>query len=138
MKRILIAVVALMLIGAGIGFYLYNMPHQNIERARAAFDISAPDLFKDFESDEQAANEKYLDEIVQVTGTVQGVETKDDGLVSVTLQGDGMFGVVCELDQMAEHDRLEFNAGEQVTLKGKCTGKLMDVVLVRCVEVHGE
>ena len=44
-------------------------------------------------------------------------------------------GVICQLDELSEHKRTEFETGETVQLKGRCTGMLMDVVLVRCVEL---
>jgi hypothetical protein len=46
-----------------------------------------------------------------------------------------MFGVVCQLDELTNHERTEFDIGSSVSLKGKCTGINMDVLLVRCVEV---
>jgi hypothetical protein len=42
-----------------------------------------------------------------------------------------MFGVIC---QMAESNRdaiAELSAGDEVTIKGECSGMLMDVVLTR-------
>jgi hypothetical protein len=136
MKKILFAIGILIVIGGGVAFYLYNMPHQNIKRATPDYEMTALELFRAFEEDEGTANEKYLDKIIKVAGMVQGMEKNDEGIVSVTLQGDGMFGVICQLDQLSEHPRTEFEAGERVTFKGKCTGMLMDVVLVRCVEVE--
>ncbi|MDX1666122.1 MAG: hypothetical protein R3350_02785 [Saprospiraceae bacterium] len=135
MKKILILAGILGAIGAGIAFYLYNMPHENIQRADADYEMTAAELFRAFNEDEAAANDKYLDEIIEVSGTIQGVQKKDGDIISVTLQSEGMFGVVCELDQQIEHPKRDFESGETATFKGKCTGKLMDVVLTRCVEV---
>ena len=104
-------------------------------RAKADVAISAPDLFAEFSADEATANTSYLDKVIQVEGTVKEVSQSADGLTKVTLEsGDDMFGVICQLDQLSEHKRTDFQTGESVTFKGKCTGMLMDVVLVRCVE----
>ena len=46
-----------------------------------------------------------------------------------------MSGIICELDTKTTHKRLSFAAGEIVQMKGICTGKLMDIVLSRCVEI---
>ena len=121
---------------AGIGFYVYNKPHQNIQRASSNFQIEAPNLFTEFETDEANANEKYLDKIVEVSGVVIESSTDDKGKTSVTLDAGSMFGVICQLDELSKHKRTDFPVGEKVTLKGVCTGMLMDVVLVRCVEVQ--
>lgn len=136
MKRTLLVVLLLVLIGAFVGYKMYNKPHENIENATADLKISAEQLFTEFETDENAANEKYLDKLVQVSGTVQSADTDENGITKVILDSGGMFGVVCQLDELSEHKRKDFSEGEQVNFKGKCTGINMDVLLVRCVEVE--
>lgn len=134
MKFLKIGIIAI-IIGALIGFYLYNKPHENMEKAKPDIEIGASELFSAFETDELAANEKYLDKVVAVTGVVREVK-EDEGVISIVLETeDMMFGVVCQLDELSENGRTVFEVGESVTFKGLCTGSLMDVVLVRCVEV---
>ncbi|MCB9304014.1 MAG: hypothetical protein H6566_25535 [Lewinellaceae bacterium] len=136
MKKYLLALVLLVALGAGVGYFIYNKPFQDMNSAKADITLTAPELFTAFESDENAANEKYLDKVVQVSGTVKEVSTGDDGNISITLDsGSEMFGVICQLDNLTEQPRKDFKEGEQLTLKGVCTGMLMDVVLVRCVVV---
>ena len=127
---------ALAIMGIGIGVMIYNKPHKNMQSATADLIIPAIELFTAFEQDENAANEKYLDKVVQVSGTVQEVKKDEDGNLGITLDGGSMmFGVICKLDALSEHKRTEFKEGEKVTFKGICTGILMDVVLERCVEI---
>lgn len=120
----------------GVGIYMYNKPHQNIKKAKADFELEATELFSQFETNEANANTQYLDKVVQVTGSVKETGTDDEGQISITLDaGNSMFGIICKLDDLTKHKRTSFQPGEKVTLKGVCTGMLMDVVLVRCVEV---
>lgn len=136
MKKALQIILLLVIIGGIAGYMMYNKPHENIENAKSDLQISAEALFTDFESDEAAANEKYNDKLVEVTGKVVEVSSDDSGIVNVILDSGSMFGVVCKLDELTEHKRTEFSKGEEVTFKGKCTGINMDVLLVRCVEVE--
>lgn len=107
-----------------------------MERAKADATFAAEELYSAFDANETQANADYLDKVIQVTGKVRSSSRNEDGHVKVTLEsGDAMFGVICELDEHSEHVRTEFEPGETITVKGLCTGKLMDVVLVRCVEV---
>lgn len=136
MKKYLKYIVGLILIGIGLGTYMYYKPHKNITAAKIDINLSAEAVFTAFESDEAAANEQYLDKIVAVSGTVKEVNKNDEGITTITLDaGQDMFGVVCQLDQLTKHPRETFPVGEQVIFKGICTGMLMDVVLVRCVEI---
>lgn len=130
--------IGLVLAAAGLiaGLYFYNMPHQNMKSAKTDIKMEAAQLFGAFEADENGANEKYLDKIIQVTGKVREVKKDETGNLSVILETDDMmFGVVCQLDELSTPKRTTFQPGEDVTFKGVCTGVLMDVVLVRCVEL---
>ncbi|MBI1223646.1 MAG: hypothetical protein GC192_00285 [Bacteroidetes bacterium] len=134
MKKFLI-VTLILLLGAGIfGYMQWNKPHQDIAAAKSDVTITATDLVAAFDSNEDEANAKYNDKIVEITGTVKET-TQADGKTNVSLDaGDSMSGVTCELDDLSTPKRTTFNPGEQVTFKCTCTGKLLDVVLVRCVE----
>lgn len=105
-----------------------------MDKAKVDVALEASELFTAFETNEAEANEKYLDKIIKVSGTVKEVSTDDKGNISVTLEsGSEMFGVVCQMDDLTKHAKTNFEPGEQITFKGVCTGMLMDVVLVRCV-----
>lgn len=126
----------LVAIGGAFGYYMYHKPHQNMDSATAEIQLSATQLFTDYENDEAGANGKYLDKIMEVSGKIKEVTTDENGMMSLTLaSGSQMFGVICQMDNLTTHNRTEFKEGEEVKLKGICTGVLMDVVLVRCVEV---
>ncbi len=136
MKKIVLIGLACLLLGSTVGVYMYNKPHQDIQGAKADYHMPAATLFEAFAADESAANAKYLDKVVEVTGKVISVSKTDDGLPSLTLDGGSdMFGVICQMDKFSEHGELGFKEGEEVILRGICTGMLMDVVLVRCVKV---
>src|SRR5690606_11904509 len=100
------------------------------------FVVAAPAFFSEFELDETAANLKYLDKVIEISGSVRSFSKDEEGIVSITLGTDNeLSGVICQLDQLTTHKRTTFESGEAVKFKGICTGMLMDVVLVRCVEI---
>lgn len=137
MKKILIPLLILGAVGLAIGIYQYNKPHKDIRSAEPAFTLEATELYSAYDTEEAAANEKYLDKVIQVTGEVADVSENGEGNLTVTLDGGGMLGgVICEMDTFSEEGtEARFEPGQTVTLKGICTGMLMDVVLVRCVPV---
>lgn len=137
MKKYLKYLIGLLVIGIASGAYMYYKPHQNIKSSKADETLTATQVFEAFEADETTANAQYLDKIVAVTGKVLAVSKDEEGIVSVTLDaGKDMFGVICQLDQLSQHPREDFPVGETVSFKGICTGMLMDVVFVRCVEIE--
>ena len=134
MKKLIGIGFLLALLGLGVGYFMYNKPHQNMEKAEADMTLESTALFSAFEANEAEANEKYLDKVSKISGTVKEVNTDEEGNISLTLEsGNELFGVICQMDNLTKQEKTDFKIGEQVTLKGICTGMLMDVVLVRCV-----
>ena len=94
--------------------------------------IAASALFTEFESDEATANEKYLNKTVQIKGIVEEVTETTEGGMTAVIKGEGdMFGVQCSFLEIEE-----LKPGAEVSIRGKCTGYLMDVNLARCVVVQ--
>lgn len=135
MKRILIALLALALIGGGVVYYMWNKPHQNMVTAKTDVTIEAEALFNAYNADEDACNAKYLDKVIAVSGTVKTV-TNDEGTIKVGLDTGGDFGVRCELSTTSPHKRTDFTPGERVTFKGTCSGFNFDVQLSNCVALN--
>lgn len=137
MKKILIAVAMLALVGAGVGLYLWNKPFANMSSKSADLTVNAADLVKAYQASEPDANAKYLNKVIQVSGTVGEVTKNDKGEQTIYLDGgDPMARVSCELDTHTDQKDQSFTTGQPVTFKGICTGYLSDVQLNRCVLVQ--
>lgn len=132
-KRNLLGIAALMLSCVGYGFYLYKKKPADIRKEPAAYALTAAGLVAEFNKDENIANKKYLDKVLAVKGKVADIKTDSAGQATVFLDsGDLMASVTCSFysDEIAAAKTL--HQGDEVTIKGKCTGKLMDVVLNKC------
>jgi hypothetical protein len=124
---------AVVLLAAAIyGWEEYHRQHPDTAGITAAFTTTAPGLMKDFQDDENKANHQYNDKVVKVSGTVVKVE-RTDSTQTVQLDGkSGMGGIICEFEASHNNELKELRPGQPVSIKGVCTGMLMDVVLVRC------
>lgn len=105
-----------------------------MDTAKADVAIEASALFKAYNTDEAGANAQYLGKTIAVTGSVKEVTQSEGASAKVILDTGDAFGVICELDALAQHPRTNFSVGENVTFKGKCDGLNLDVQLSRCVE----
>jgi hypothetical protein len=136
-SKLIIVLLLVGVIGGGaIAWYMYEKPVKGLENVQPDVSIDGAALFTEFETDEIAANEKYLGKIVEVTGIVRDKEVAETGNTIILGTANEMFGINCGLhqSQQAAFDKLK--AGDLVTLKGECAGYLMDVVFVRCVIVE--
>jgi hypothetical protein len=137
MKKILLAVLVIALLGGGYAWYLYNKPVADTGDLDAALTVTADQLFSDFESNETDANKKYLGKIIRVNGTVKDVSIGDGGELNLVMNsGNDMFGVNCGLSKGQETAYKDYQVGDSISIKGECTGLSLDVVMTRCVIVN--
>ena len=125
------ALILLGLTGLGIGLYLYNKQDKNLQKADPDFVITSVDLQMAFEDDEAVALAKYVNKIIEVTGTVESIKAGEGDITSVVLKtGSGLSSVICTLS--SHSDPAELVSGNEVTIRGECSGFLMDVLLNNC------
>lgn len=129
-----IVVVIFLIITAGL--ITYHKPHKSIANVKPDYVTNAGLLFDEFTSQEQWANEKYLDKVIMVQGEIKDITNVADNRINITLEtGDDIFGVSCTFEKSIEGLQA-FNPGDKVNIKGVCAGMLMDVVLINCVTVN--
>jgi len=98
--------------------------------------IAATDLYQAFETDEQKANELYLNKIIEVTGEVVSVDESEDLKPAISLRTEG-FGVVkCTFETAEDFETSEITLGSQITIKGECIGYLLDVLLRNSIIIN--
>ena len=131
-KKLTLWLVAAILLAAAIwAWKVYNKPHKDFASEKHAFELSAQELFTAFGQDEKKANQKYLGQVLLVTGTVQKKDRSDKGKTVLLLQtNDPLFGVSCFLEDTNRGS--DVPEGATVKIKGVCDGYASDVVLTHC------
>ncbi len=129
MRKIILFLLVLGMIAAGVGYYMYNKPVASLENKKPDVEVSAAKLITDYEADEKVANEMYLGKVVEVTGKVAAVAV-EEGKTKVQIEtGNPMSMIICELEDGSEAGSIK--AGEELKIKGMCSGYLSDVILVQ-------
>jgi len=135
-RNLLILVVILGVVGGLIGLYMYNKKSPDLSKAKADFTLNITELVSEFNQDETSASAKYIDKIVEVTGPMSAIEVTGETTMNVTLADEGqMSGVICSFQDIANPVSVGINKGETITVRGICSGMLMDVLLIDCVIV---
>ena len=117
-----------------VGFYFYNEPASRVTNEKPLYELKSDDLLSDYMTDETGANKKYLGKVIEVTGTLINISSEDQQQ-EVTLMlnaGEEMAGISCKVNLKSNPEVIKLKSGSQVSIKGICTGMLMDVVLVNC------
>jgi DNA/RNA endonuclease YhcR with UshA esterase domain len=131
LKKIILGILVLGIIGSFVAYKMYNKPHVNVAEASSDITISADKILNDFSTDETTAHAKYLEKIIEVKGVISEIKTeKEKGIITLKTNDD--FGsVICHLSAESTTAISTLKEGETVTLKGICTGYLMDVILIK-------
>lgn len=132
-KRTIIILAVIGFALAGGGWYAYReftRKVKDLSGVKPDLEISAPELIAAFETDEVGSNERFLDKVVAVRGSVGAVEKNDKGHFTVILRGEnGLSSVRCSMDSIHQDEVATLPEGSLVTMKGACTGFTSDELL---------
>ncbi len=120
----------LALVAGGAGTYMWFKPHPKVEDAKGIV-VTSEALAKEYGADEKAADAKYLNKAIEVSGVVSEVDKNQDGGLMVILQTqDPATGIQCAMREK----NATATKGQSVTLKGFCSGNgITGVSLTDCV-----
>lgn len=136
--KYLLIVFCVSAIALGIYAYVeYNRKSPDLADTKPLENTTASVLIDAYSNEEDAANKKYLGKVIEVSGTVVEVLNLQDTALTVLL-GDtvNMSRVSCSFDKNHIAAAKKLVVGNNVSVKGICTGYLMDVELNRCLIVE--
>jgi tRNA_anti-like len=131
-KKYLFGIIIIVLFLVVLGVYKVFKPHQNVSGEDAVASLSAQNLYHEFQTDENTANKKWVGKVIEVSGIISSLN-ESASYVSINLKAATDGGVNCSVLKTDLGSADKFKAGDSITIKGKCTGFLMDVNLVDCV-----
>lgn len=112
----------------------YTRKPADLNSVRSEANVEATALVQIYERDEQQANKLYLGKAIDVTGVVSELNNQKDTSVNVMLGGkDDMHRVSCLLNINQVERSKHVKTGDKISVRGICTGYLLDVELNRCV-----
>jgi hypothetical protein len=127
-----VSFVALSVILAAL--YYYNLKQTDMSKAKPDYVLSSALLLKAFEDNETDASTKYINKILEVTGIISVVENASDNTLNVSLiSGSDHSSVICTFPAIKVPEL--FTPGKEITLRGECSGYLMDVLLNNCAVI---
>jgi hypothetical protein len=113
-------------------YYLYSKPHESTKKLSADLAINADDLYKQYAANEPEADKKYLNKIITIKGRVSEIMINGTAQIYVLEKQSGG-GVNCQMALSENINKSTIEKGNIVSIKGRCTGFLMDVNMVDCV-----
>lgn len=115
---------------------LYNKPHADVSASIPDYTVTAKDIVEEFKNDEQKANGKYLDKIIQVEGVIKDITVADGNSVVTLTATTSSENIICNMEATENKKILHTQKGQKIIVRGVCTGFLLDVMLVRTVIIN--
>lgn len=121
--------------GAGGYTIVWNTAHnETTEPTESYIEISAADLYAAYEENVVAADAKYENQKLKVTGTIVniGKDILDDTYITLDT-GEYLYSIQCYFLDSELDDVATLKKGDTVTLIGTCAGQaIANVILKRC------
>ena len=134
--KILLISLIVAIIGLFTALYLYNKPFLNVSKSKPDIILNSQVLLNDYQEDENLANKKYVDKLIQVTGEIVEISI-DKGTTIVTLKDfNGLSTIICHMLAEDNLKALKLEIGNEIIIKGICTGYLLDIIMVKCVLIN--
>ncbi len=108
----------------GIIYYMFNMPHRDIQASKTDYVINAGQLIAEYLSDPAAANEKYLEEsgeskILEISGQVATItEDFKDQKVVLLKSPENKAGLSCTFTYKTNASLNGIQQGQHIVVKG--------------------
>lgn len=89
-------------------------------------------IMKDYKKNEEKADDKYRERTIIITGTIESMSHLAGEITIALKEPNAMAGVLCYFP-VNVIDTSYIKVGSEVTIKGKCQGYFIDVLLIDCV-----
>jgi hypothetical protein len=112
-------------------------PEPEPELEKAAEELNVTEIFKAYEEDDIAADERFVDKILRITGVVSLVDAKnvsDTHYIRLAAsEGDLMQSVQCMFAKKHASSLSQLEKGQVVTVQGRYNGSVIAMRMVDCV-----
>lgn len=128
-KKWLIALIVLLLAGAAVIWWLFNLRYEDTATVKADYTVNAMDFIKEFKQDMAAANKKYSEKIIVVNGTISAIEMADTTANIKMIDTTNGAYVIFAFQQQHLNEAKAMKEGEQVSIKGSCSNGAFSSIL---------
>ncbi len=134
--KILLIGLTLIIISLLFILNLYNKPFRDIKNSNAEFVVSAQELLSDYQADENLANKKYVDKLIQIKGEIVDISIAKGNSIITLKDINGFSSIICHMLPEDNLNSLKLKKGDEVFIKGICTGYLLDIMMIRCIIIN--
>jgi len=130
LKWSLISAGILFVIGIAAYFYFATLTHEDTASLKAEYTVEAIPFIKEFEIDNNAANKKYAEKIIEVKGIITATEQPADTTINIKM-ADSTTGsyLIFAFQEGHVSEAKKLKEGQIVVIKGSCSDGVYSEIL---------
>jgi len=128
-KRILIAVLAIVVVLSGIYWYVATEKFSDTKDRKADYTVNAIDFIREFEKNQKEANDKYKDKIITVNGIVSEIEAADTTMNIKMMDTVSKSIIIFTFQEQHLSEPKTVKAGDAVSIKGSFSAGIFSDIL---------
>lgn len=125
----MIALFLLVLVGAGVIWWLFTLKYDDTATVKADYTVTALDFIKEFKQDMTGANKKYSEKIIVVNGTVSAIEAADTTANIKMIDTTNGAYIIFAFQQQHLNEAKQMKEGDLVSIKGSCSNGAFSNIL---------
>ena len=129
LKRTLIAFLVLAVGAAAVYWYIATEKFSDTLDESAAFSVNAQEFIREFEKDDKAANTKYSEKIITVSGRVAAIEPVDTTINIKFIDTTTNSYIIFAFQEQHLEKVKTLAVGDSVSIKGSCSGGIQSEIL---------
>jgi hypothetical protein len=128
-KRIFFTCFILLIIGSIAAWYILTEKFEDTTKQKAEFSVNATDFIKEFQTSDSAANKKYTEKMIIVTGRVSETENADSTVNIKMIDPITESYIIFAFQQQNALEAKSLKEGDSVSIKGSCSGGVYSEIL---------
>lgn len=128
-KKFALAGLIVVVVLLGVYWYAATKKFPDTNDRQAAFTVDAMDFIREFQADDSAANKKYREQIVTVSGRISELESPDTSTVNIKFIDTSGAYVIFAFQEQHLHEAKGLKKGDLVSVKGSCSGVAYSTIL---------
>jgi hypothetical protein len=134
---VIVVLILFMLLGSGSSNKNTNNVQQsqnNTVQEEQYIKITASELLSEYKANQVAADDKYKNKIIEVSGTINsiGKDILDTPYVTIGGSSDVFTNIQCMFAKDDQSQLINLQKDTKITLKGKVSGYMMNLLLNNC------
>lgn len=125
----MIALFVLLLAGGAVAWYLFTLKYDDTATVKPDYTVNAGEFINEFRQNMTAANKKYSEKIITVTGTVSAIEAADTTANIKMTDSLSSAYIIFAFQQQHLDEARQMKAGDKVSIKGSCSNGAFSNIL---------